>query len=162
MTMLIIEGADNVGKTTIAKRLAERLGYEYRHEGPPPVGVDVVRYYLERMHDDVVQDRFHWGEIVYGALTDRGTTLRPIDARTMMKRCTLDEGELLPKTLVVVLYAEKLETLVWRAKAKGEEFRGQWWLDNQVFRALGFFADLSIAIDGMTPDKVCDRIVSAL
>lgn len=36
MTMIVVEGVDNTGKTTLAKFLAEQLGFVYMHNPGPP------------------------------------------------------------------------------------------------------------------------------
>lgn len=64
--MLIIEGADRIGKTTLAKDIAKELDVPYMHCGKPPAGFDPVWWYLE---PDIgtfhVCDRFHLGYLVY-------------------------------------------------------------------------------------------------
>lgn len=71
--MLVIEGPDNVGKTTLAKRICERLGARYSHMSRPPVGFDFFGGYKDMIRQKtvdgitplVVQDRFHFGGIAY-------------------------------------------------------------------------------------------------
>lgn len=66
--MLIIEGPDGVGKTTLAKELQKRLsgfGYIYSHFTRLPDSFDRVWGYVERMSRRVVQDRFHMSELAY-------------------------------------------------------------------------------------------------
>jgi hypothetical protein len=76
--LVIVEGPDGAGKTTLAGALRDRLGFAYRHEGPPPADrEDVTGYYVERLTEalmatfdapGVVMDRFALGERVYGPL----------------------------------------------------------------------------------------------
>lgn len=67
--MLILEGSDHLGKTTVAKKLVERAAkYRpayYAHMGRPPELFDFRYDYLERMAYNVVQDRFHLGALVW-------------------------------------------------------------------------------------------------
>lgn len=69
--VIILEGPDGGGKTTLAKKLVSE-GFEYRHEGPPPVGTDLIAHYLRILNDslespnNVVHDRLWLGERIYG------------------------------------------------------------------------------------------------
>jgi hypothetical protein len=66
--LIILEGCDATGKTTVARELAEDWGFELRHHGPPdrhPLeewGQQIADY---KPTDRWVMDRFHWGELVY-------------------------------------------------------------------------------------------------
>lgn len=70
--IIILEGPDGGGKTTLARELAELLRLEYRHEGPPPPNVNVLHHYGRLLDDarskDVVFDRLALGERIYGPL----------------------------------------------------------------------------------------------
>jgi energy-coupling factor transporter ATP-binding protein EcfA2 len=74
--IVILEGPDGSGKTTLAKTLQERYGLLYRHEGPPPEDVAPLTYYCdileEHRHDNIVFDRFALGERVYGPILRHG------------------------------------------------------------------------------------------
>lgn len=75
--MLIIEGTDLVGKTTLAELLVKRLStredmrlsvsgpYQYAWFDKLPPTWDYFFSYLPAMRRFVVQDRFHMSEIVY-------------------------------------------------------------------------------------------------
>jgi len=65
--MLIVEGADLVGKTTFANRLLEqtwvqRCGHVYSHLGKLPSGFSASQY-LSIASTWLVQDRFHLSEL---------------------------------------------------------------------------------------------------
>jgi hypothetical protein len=70
--VVILEGPDGGGKTTLAKKLVER-GFDYKHEGPP-TKKNVIDYYKIKINDalntkgDTVFDRLWLGERVYGPI----------------------------------------------------------------------------------------------
>jgi len=81
MKLIILEGPDGAGKTTLARRSAHM---EYIHFGPPPKGkLGAWHQYhalLEDLWDNpriggVVVDRFIHGEKIYGKLLRGGTDL---------------------------------------------------------------------------------------
>lgn len=67
--MLIIEGTDLVGKTTLAKALVKDLEghgpWVYRHQTKLPPKWDHPWSYYSHISQFVVQDRFHMSEVVY-------------------------------------------------------------------------------------------------
>jgi thymidylate kinase len=71
--LIIIEGADKTGKTTLAKAIAKRFGYHYYHSGPPKrrPADEYIDFLLDLKYSTVC-DRFHLGELVYGPMF-RGT-----------------------------------------------------------------------------------------
>jgi len=85
--MIIIEGSDQLGKTTLARKLSIQLssvlyGDEdhtervYRHMTRPPDGFDHLTGYVERVGPHV-WDRFHLGALAYGRLTGNGGCPNP-------------------------------------------------------------------------------------
>lgn len=78
--MIILEGADQVGKTTAARVLAKKIATHvgvtedlaYRHMSRPPADFDHFEGYLSDMTPRA-QDRYHLGAIVYGMMLNRGT-----------------------------------------------------------------------------------------
>lgn len=91
--MLIIEGPDLVGKTTLCHELIERLNetgpniaYEYGHSGIPPSDWDYYWSYVKRMRPNIVQDRFYLSEVAYGTVARKktrvtGKTMRLLQAQ---------------------------------------------------------------------------------
>jgi len=88
--VVILEGPDGSGKTTLAKSLVER-GWEYRHEGLPPGNVSIVSHYLKILMDslespnNVVHDRLWLGERIYGPIC-RGVDLLTETGETLFDR----------------------------------------------------------------------------
>lgn len=80
--MLICEGSDLVGKTSLCKALIERLwdrGYPVipQHFGLLPESWNYYRDYLPFMNTRTIMDRFIMSEIVYGKVLRGGTPLTP-------------------------------------------------------------------------------------
>jgi len=75
--IVIIEGTDCTGKTTLANELARRTGARTAvlHAGPPATNVALREYVLPlAMADDgwtVICDRWHLGELVWAELYKR-------------------------------------------------------------------------------------------
>lgn len=85
--MLVIEGADGVGKTTLAQTMVERLnrrgesierGHVYQHlSRPDRRSFHPVHGHTRLMCRQVVQDRLHMSELAYSLVTQRDTKLTP-------------------------------------------------------------------------------------
>lgn len=96
--IIILEGPDGAGKTTLAKQLCARYGVRYEHEGPPPNASarDVLRHYglkldeARRRNDHVVFDRLWVGERIYGPIL-RGANLLE-NTGPILRRLTLAVG----------------------------------------------------------------------
>lgn len=76
--LIIIEGADKAGKTTLGQEIASKLRYEYRHFGKP--GANPAREYAEALlgvNTPQVWDRGFLGELVYGPLLRGRNTIDP-------------------------------------------------------------------------------------
>lgn len=81
--MIIIEGTDTLGKTTLAQKLVASKelvaqGYLYRHLTRPPSTLNRFWGYLDEAAAHTVQDRFHMSEVAYSyARGDRSSPLSP-------------------------------------------------------------------------------------
>lgn len=98
--MIIIEGSDCLGKTTLAKWIAKQTGLTYRHMTRP--GPDFgwrAEDYLEGVADLTVCDRFHLGGLVYHELGESFKTKGEFGE--VQKAIFLDR-----LALVIVLYSE--------------------------------------------------------
>jgi hypothetical protein len=66
--MILLEGSDRVGKTTVAKALRDLLpSWSYRHHTKPPCDTyDYFARFLTETHPRVIVDRMHWSNFTYG------------------------------------------------------------------------------------------------
>lgn len=67
--MIILEGADGAGKSTLARELSQLLGDWPVHPfGPPqrPVIEEYLHWMIAQPRNELICDRFHVGEDVYG------------------------------------------------------------------------------------------------
>ena len=89
--IIILEGADGSGKTTLAQRLYYYYGYRTVKTGPPDPTKDVTLSYLSGLIDAVcipgrtVFDRLHIGEAIYGPLL-RGVDRMGIDGLMLIEQ----------------------------------------------------------------------------
>lgn len=83
--MIILEGVDGVGKTTLAKEIAVQSGLVYQHESVPADGLKRYVAICNTPNHHCIYDRFHLGEYVYPILKKGGrkpltfTELRMVD-----------------------------------------------------------------------------------
>lgn len=111
--MLIIEGTDGLGKTTLAKKLAkrlEKLGHIYAHFTRLPDSFDRFSDYMLRSSVRTVQDRFHMSEIAYIAARgdDVGAMVRTMPSfLTPLTYRLVDAALRLKCAYTVVITAER-------------------------------------------------------
>jgi len=67
----IIEGVDGTGKTTFAKRLAEKNNSDYLHADKPTQKTWYEEYLTPIKNTNMVLDRWHLGELVWPVIYDR-------------------------------------------------------------------------------------------
>lgn len=84
--MIVIEGVDLSGKTTLAKYIAERYGLEYVHLGRPEPG---VRHWvqacnlMQEITHQVVCDRLVIGSKIYGEYLQDEFNYKPVTQREL-------------------------------------------------------------------------------
>jgi hypothetical protein len=119
--MLIIEGTDLTGKTTLAKELVKRLCSQnewhlYQHLTRPPAGWDYYEDYIKLMHPRSVWDRFHMGNLVYQEIDGTGTQHTPISYGMLDAHVRLQCG-----MVIVCIAAEDVIEAAWKRKPHGDE-----------------------------------------
>jgi hypothetical protein len=77
--LIILEGPDGAGKTTLAREL-EKCGYVYVHHGVPPASeTDLFRWFLKPLihlsHMSAVFDRLHLSDRIYGPIMRGGSPM---------------------------------------------------------------------------------------
>jgi hypothetical protein len=81
--MLIIEGPDMVGKTTLIDKLAPALGASCDKCGLPEANLIGQRAWLERWKPGVVMDRYFISEFIYGLICRNAANVSRTDAVEM-------------------------------------------------------------------------------
>lgn len=110
----LIEGPDCAGKTTLARKICELTGATYLHQGPyqRDVLTETLDLLAPALRDgrDVVCDRLHVGELVYGPIMRHKCMMTSVERR-MINRVLLAH-----ETLVVFALPPK-EVVInnWRA-----------------------------------------------
>jgi len=72
--IIVLEGPDGSGKTTLAQEFVKRYGFEYVHLGVPSTSEDLFETYVTVLINardskkNVVIDRLHMGEATYGKI----------------------------------------------------------------------------------------------
>ena len=113
--MLIIEGPDLVGKTTLAHECVRELNkrgfpHVYAHLSKLAASFDKVHGYIPLMHRHVVQDRFHLSRLAYG--------------RHFKNQDVLTDNEM--RWLQAKLWLQGAFTVLLLAKPDGVFLRKQW------------------------------------
>ena len=110
--IIVLEGADGTGKTTLAKRLCDRLNASYIHMSvPDPINKPFDYWWsriepiLARGSKALVIDRLLWSEEVYGSLFRGGSALTDLDRWQL-------EGWLLAQGAVIVRCRPPLEVVL--------------------------------------------------
>jgi thymidylate kinase len=117
--LVICEGTDGSGKTTLANTLAIMTRGKYLHAGPPKRH-PLVEYteplssYAPGTGQDLICDRWHVGELVYGPLYRGRSGLTHNQFRAV-------EDLLREKGALLVLCDEPIGVLVERLTARGEQ-----------------------------------------
>jgi hypothetical protein len=114
--MVIIEGCDATGKSTLAKWLADELGFEYFKDGFHRLGVKYYTGFALKKSSHTVSDRFHLGEYVYPTVKQDGRVPLTIWQQLAVERI------LLAKPSVLVLCETDMPSIHGAFDTRGEDF----------------------------------------
>lgn len=107
--LIIIEGADKTGKTTLAKAISKEFGYEYKHFGAPKGSpADEYMDFLLKLDKPTVCDRFHLGELVYGPMLRGKTGITSLELVTLERVMRLKQTILIHVTANMILTNQRL------------------------------------------------------
>jgi hypothetical protein len=100
--MLVIEGPDGVGKTTLARRLQAEMAQSvsYQHWGKLPDSFDFYHGYLDAIRPLSVCDRFIMSEVAYGIGARHHSRLGPLSYHVLDAKIALVGG------ITVVIHCE--------------------------------------------------------
>jgi len=177
LVIVILEGPDLVGKTTLARRLrehAESADSRFREvrvsrRGPIPDGVSIYDEYVKPMAADVpddtlwIADRWHLGELVYGnTLRDGSRFDRPgeIDFETLDRAI-----DALSKPFKIIMMVDD-DVLAERHSRRGDSLTldqvlavaRQYRKTYQFLRLRGDTSWVQLTIRGETPVDLADFV----
>ena len=115
--IIVLEGADGTGKTTLARAIVKCTGARYVHNSVPKPANRPLDYWMGNILPDdrpIVIDRLHWSEDVYGALFRDGSALTDLDRRWLEDWLTL-------RGAVIVLCCPPLETVLENVQRTADE-----------------------------------------
>jgi thymidylate kinase len=98
--VIVLEGCDGTGKTTLAAALALRRDYAVIHSGRTPDGTDLTERYqaLLAIPGKIILDRSFISELVYGPLDHGQSRLTLPDAADLARRVAARSGVLVHLT----------------------------------------------------------------
>lgn len=108
---VIVEGCDGAGKSTVADWLCETIGHTITFHTSAPLKDANENYYFEllmafnfcasRIHQPLIIDRFHIGELVYGSIFRPHNTSAGIEEKMYQMEESLNHRN----TKVIYIYA---------------------------------------------------------
>lgn len=82
--LIVVEGPDKTGKTTLCKAIERELGFKYKHfSAPKGSPADEYIDFLLDLKEPTVCDRFHLGELVYGPMFRGKAGITPLELVTI-------------------------------------------------------------------------------
>lgn len=118
--IIIIEGPDGSGKTTLANYLSKTTGYPIKHRSKPNTPEEkaaMMQSYIDdiRSNDNIIWDRCFYSEMVYGPVM-RDQSYISLEQMWQLEKELLDQG-------VLVIYCTDDTLTLWeRCTARGETY----------------------------------------
>ena len=140
--VIVLEGCDGVGKTTLAEALAAQHGYTVVHSGRTPDGTDLVDHHgtILALPGRLVLDRSFISELVYGPL-DRGRSRLSLPAAvTLTRRVAQRSG-------VLVHLTGRPDVIAARLRARQEPARSV----DRVRALISAYYRTFVALRGIAP-----------
>lgn len=116
--VVILEGVDKTGKTTVANELRDILGWpiiKHSQPKPPLTAYEEYNMTLDRVTGPFIADRFHLGEHVYGPLY-RGTPV-PSNGVVVPFECRL-----MARGALMIYMTDAAEPIMARWREHKEDF----------------------------------------
>ena len=110
--VIVLDGCDGTGKTTLAEALREELGYAVTHSGRTPDGIDLVGRYRRLLAEPgrIALDRSFISELVYGPLLYGRSRITPQTAVSLAQDVAQRGGTLVHLTGVPESIAARLRS----------------------------------------------------
>ena len=115
--LIILEGSDGSGKSTIAARLEKETGFKLEHHGPVSSYLEgKMQYFHEayRINESTIKDRFYFGEAIFAPL------YRGYDGSEYFE--SLEDLLMERFDVLLVLVTAPYEIIIQRINERGEDF----------------------------------------
>lgn len=119
--LIVIEGPDGAGKTTLAEQISRQTRYPIQHMDRPRTEEDRVKMYdvymkLAKSKKNVILDRSWYSEIVYGTTVRKETHISFIDMYKLEEAVSKNGGGM------IIYCTGPIEELWKRATTRGEDY----------------------------------------
>ena len=119
--IIIIEGPDGSGKTTLANKLAKRTGYMLLHRSQPKSEEEKKKMMAEYLQvidsgENVIMDRCWYSEMVYGPVMRDASVISYPEMYELEKRICKKGGG-------IIIYCTDRPDVLWnRCQERGEDY----------------------------------------